>query len=104
MTQKKLDTNHALSKSIPVVTEWYNKLQKVIEDKGIVLDNIWNIDKTGFRIRIGKDHLIITKRKKTHYFGLPENRESATVIKAISARGSFIPLFLILSGKTLMKR
>ncbi len=62
------------------------------------------MDETGFRIGMGKDHLIITKRKRTHYFALPENRESATGIEAISAAGQYIPAFFILSGKQHMAR
>ena len=56
------------------------------------------MDETGFRIGIGKNQLIITKQKQTHYFDLPENRELATAIECISAAGKFVPLFLILSG------
>jgi len=45
-----------------------------------------NIDETGFRIGVGKNQLIITKRKRTHNFSLPENRESATAVEAILLR------------------
>ena len=62
-------------------------------------DDIWNMDETGFRIGVGKDQLIVTKRRRAHYFGIPENRESATAIEAISAGGEYIPAFLILAGQ-----
>ena len=65
-------------------------------------EDIWNMDETGFRIGIGKDQLIVTKRKRTHYFGIPENRESATAIEAISAGGQYIPAFLIVAGQVHM--
>ena len=45
------------------------------------------MDETGFRIGVGKDQLIVTKRKRAHYFGIPENRESATAIECISVNG-----------------
>lgn len=57
------------------------------------------MDKTGFRIGIGKNQLVVTKRKRAYYFAIPENRESVTAIEAISAAGRAIPLFLILTGK-----
>lgn len=83
-----------------MVSEWFNSLEKIIKDEGILPDDIWNMDETGFRIG-EKDNssLIITKRKKTHYFAMPENRESATAIEAVSAAGRSIPLFLILAAK-----
>ncbi|KAI6778341.1 transposase [Emericellopsis cladophorae] len=60
------------------------------------------MDETGFRIGIGKDQSIVTKRKRLHLFGMPENRESATAIECISAAGVVIPAFLILSGQVHM--
>ena len=47
----------------------------IIQEEGILPDDIYNMDETDFQIGMGKDQLIITKRKRTHYFGLPENRE-----------------------------
>ena len=72
--------------------------------ESLAAQDIWNMDETGFRIGIGKDHLVVTKRKRAHYFGLPENRESATAVEAISAGGRVIPPFLILSGEVHMAR
>ena len=57
------------------------------------------MDKTGFRIGVRKDQLVVTRRRKVRYFGLLINRESATVIKGISAGGVYIPAFLILLEK-----
>ena len=60
------------------------------------------MDETGFQIGVRKDQLIITKRKRAHYFSMPENRESATVIEAISTGGHYLLVFLILSGQLYM--
>lgn len=62
------------------------------------------MDETGFHIGIGKDQVIITKRKRAHLFSMPENRKSATAIEAISANGRYIPAFLILSGQNHIER
>lgn len=56
------------------------------------------MDETGFRIGVGKDQMIVTKRKRQHFLAMPENRESTTAIEAISAGGEYLPLFIILSG------
>lgn len=60
------------------------------------------MDETGFRIGVGKDQLIVTKRKRSHYFSIPENRESATLVEAISAGGRYTPAFIILAGQNHM--
>ncbi|KAM4067405.1 Tc5 transposase DNA-binding domain-containing protein [Hirsutella rhossiliensis] len=80
-------------------TRFLKRLEEVVQEQGIPPEDIWNMDETGFRIGVGKDQLIVTKRKRAHYFGIPENRESATDIEAISAGGACIPPFLILSGQ-----
>ena len=86
------------------MAEYFRRLQAVIEGEGIVPKDIWNMDETGFQIGVGKDQLIVTKQKKAHYFGIPENRESAMAIEAISAGGRFTPAFLILSGQLHMSQ
>ena len=49
--------------------------------------------------------MVITRRAKwTSYLGMPTNRESATIIKAISSRGEYTPVFLILSAKVYLKQ
>ncbi|KAM4061702.1 Tc5 transposase DNA-binding domain-containing protein [Hirsutella rhossiliensis] len=71
MSQKQLESNRQAAEDIPTVIEWYKKLHAVMQSEGIVEDDIWNMDETGFRIGVGKDQLVVTKRKKAHYFGTP---------------------------------
>ncbi|KAM4066705.1 DDE superfamily endonuclease [Hirsutella rhossiliensis] len=97
--QKKLHSERQASEDLTRVNQYFQSLHKVIQEKGIPPEDIWNMDETGFRIGVGKDQLVVTKRKRAHYFAIPENRESATAIEAISAGGAFIPAFLILSGQ-----
>ncbi|OAQ57582.1 DDE superfamily endonuclease [Pochonia chlamydosporia 170] len=97
--QKKLHSDRQASEDVNRVSIYFERLNAIIQEHGIQPEDIWNMDETRFRIGVGKDHLIVTKRKRAHYFGLPENRESATAIEAISAGGQYIPAFLILSGQ-----
>jgi hypothetical protein len=96
--QKVMDANRKESEDIERTNRYFLRLKEVIDREGIVKEDIYNMDETGFRIGIGSDQLIITKRKKAHYFGIPENRESATAIECISAGGYYLPAFIILSG------
>ena len=102
--QKKMQLDRQTAEEPQRVLEYFNRLRKVIEDEGIQPSDIWNMYETGFRIGTGKDQLVVTKRDRQHYFGLPENRESATSVEAISAAGEHIPAFVILSGQLHMAR
>ena len=57
------------------------------------------MDEIGLRIGVGKDLLVVTRRRQVRYFELPINRESVVVIEGISAGRVYIPAFLILLGK-----
>ena len=63
------------------------------------------MDETGFYIGVGKDQLVVTRRRKrASYLEIPQNRESATVIEVISAGGQYLSVFLILTGQVHMSR
>ena len=97
--QKNLDSNREASEDITRVRVYFEQLEEVITVNGIVPEDIWNMDETGFRIGISKDQLVVTKRKTATLFAMPENRESATAIEAIAADGRHLPAFLILTGQ-----
>ncbi|OAQ99520.1 hypothetical protein LLEC1_05927, partial [Akanthomyces lecanii] len=102
--QQVIEAKRKAAEDPDVINNYFQLLKKAIIGFGITPEDTWNMDESGFRIGVGKDQLIITKRHHKHYFSSPENRESATVIEAISAGGSFIPAFVILSGKQHMAR
>ncbi|KAL2125756.1 hypothetical protein VTI74DRAFT_2848 [Chaetomium olivicolor] len=97
--QKRLQAERQDAEDPIRIAQYFQQLQNVVAEEGILPQDIWNMDETGFRIGVGKDQLIVTKRKRAHYFGIPENRESATAIEAISAGGQVAPAFLILAGQ-----
>ena len=86
------------------MAEYFQKLLAALKAEGIQPTDIWNMDETGFRIGVGKDQLIITKRQRQHYLGIRENRESATSIEAVFAAGGHTPAFVIVSGPRHMAR
>jgi hypothetical protein len=93
-----LDANRHAAENPHVINAWFVKFKAIVSEHGIVTDDIWNMDETGFQIGVGKDQMVVTKRRRAQYFSLPTNRESATAVEAISAAGRVIPVFLILSG------
>ena len=86
-TQKTRDLDRQASEQEEVIQKYFNKLQNTISEHGITPEDIWNMDETGFQIGVGKNKLVVTKRRKrSSYLGVPTNRESATAIEAISRR------------------
>ena len=98
-----MNSDRQASEDLERVNTYFLFLTILIEE-GILPEDIRNMDETGFRIGIGKDQIIVTRRKRAHYFGIPKNRESATAIESISAGGRVVPAFLILSGQMHMAK
>jgi hypothetical protein len=105
ISQKAQERDRQDVENVDNVVEYFQKLQEVITTHAIQPDDLWNMDKTGFSIGIGRDQLVVSRQKKrASYLGIPQNRESATAVEAISAGGEYIPAFLILSGQVHMSR
>ena len=102
--QKTLDSERKQAENLEGITEYYQKLHDIITNEAIQPTDIWNMDETGFCIGVGRDQMVVTRRKRPSYLAVPTNRESATSIEAISAGGDYIPPFLILSGAIHMER
>ena len=102
--QKILEAERQISEDAEDIRRWFCKLRDTMEGWGIRPKDLWNMDETGFQIRVGKDQMALTRRKRATYLGMPTNRESATAIEAISAAGRYLPAFLILTGKCHMRR
>lgn len=101
-----LSADRAAAEELERVQEYFQKLKAQVEEGGLQPQDIWNMDETGFRLGVGSNDVIVTKRSRSykHYISMPENREAATGIEAISAAGAVIPAFLILSGIRHMAR
>src|SRR5207247_1515194 len=81
VTQKVLDAERQHSENKEVAIAWFSKLKAICTEEGIHPEDIWNMDETGFQIGVGKDQLVVTKRRRARYLGIPTNRESATAIE-----------------------
>jgi hypothetical protein len=83
----------------------FQRFKAVVLKYGILKDDLYNIDETGFRIGVGRAYKIITRRnnKKRLYLPDPDNRKSITSIESICADRSGIPPLVILSMQTHLK-
>ena len=95
--QKILDLERKQAEGYKTLQEWFEKYKTECEKHEVLPEDIWNMNETGFRIRIGRDQLVITKQQKQLYLNVSSNRESATAIEFISDEEQFISVFLILA-------
>jgi hypothetical protein len=103
--QRHLELNRRLSHDVDTIRTWYEGFHNLVVQYGVDAADIWNFDETGFRIGIGKDQWILTFHPfKRHFLAAPDNRESLTLIEAVSGAGSVIPPFIIISGSQLLER
>jgi hypothetical protein len=85
-----------------VIGEFFDAFQKAIIDYGIVDDDIYNFDETGFAMGIIATAKVITLTANIGRPVLlqPGNREWVTSIEAVNAMGWSIPPMIIFAGKT----
>ena len=83
----------------------FKEFNDVIVKYGINPTDIYNIDETGFRIRVIARRTVITHLStKAVYLADPDNRESLTAVETVCADGSTIPPMLILKDDVLLER
>src|SRR5436190_19676846 len=81
---------------------WFNEFKRVIEEENIQLEDIYNMDKTGFALgTLAKTYVIVNKTYGTRYQASPGRQEWLTIIECICADGTAISPFVIFTGKTL---
>ena len=98
---RKYDYQRALSEDPRIIAPWFNLVQNTIEKWGIVSDDIFNFDESGFAMGIGGTQKIITSAEYHGKRALLQagNREWVTSIECIRASGSVMPPLFIFKGK-----
>lgn len=99
---RKNDYRRARCEDQKVIDELFGLVQETRTKYGIVDDDIYNFDETGFMI--GGSHLLAmvvtsSDRHSRASLAQPGNREWTTVIQGVNARGWTIPPFVILKGQ-----
>lgn len=88
-----------------MVERWFEDYKRVVRENGIYPRDIYNFDKTGFQIGVRRDQFVITRESKKKLFNSSvTNRESVTILEAVSADGFAYPPLIILSGKKALLR
>lgn len=100
---RKYDYKRALCEDPEVIRAWFERVHRTIEQHGILEEDIYNFDETGFQMGVAGTARVITGSERRNKPNLiqPGDRQWTTVIETICARGDALPPFIILSGKRL---
>ena len=84
--------------------EWFKLVEKTIRENGILADDIYNFDESGFAMGINATTKVITQAFFHGRRGVLQagNREWVIVIETICASGRALPPYIIFKGKKFM--
>jgi DDE superfamily endonuclease len=94
-----LPAEHKRTHDSESIQDWFLRPKKIMDVYGVVANDIYNMDETGYRTGCGRSHLIITTRPEKRKFLLdPDNRQHITSMECVSASGYVLPSTIILPG------
>jgi len=96
------DAQRAKNEDPKIITEWFQRVQQTREEYGILDEDTYNFDETGFAmglINLGSSKVVTTDTVGRATVIQPGDRRWITSIECISAAGKVIPPFIILPGK-----
>jgi hypothetical protein len=98
---RRYDYQRAKCEDPKVIKEWFDRVQIIIMQHGIALEDIYNFDETGFAMGLVATARVITR---ADYYGKarlvqPGNREWVTSIECINSTGWALPPCIIFKGK-----
>jgi hypothetical protein len=98
---RRYDYQRAKCEDPKVIGEWFTLVRNTKAKYGIVDDDVYNFDETGFMMGIISTGMVVTTSDGLSRAKLaqPGNREWATVIQGVNALGWAIPPFIILAAQ-----
>jgi hypothetical protein len=97
---RKYDYQRAQCEDLALIRAWFQRVQSTIAEYGILEDDIYNFDETGFQMGVIATAKVVTgtDRAGRPRTTQPGNREWVTCIEAINTRGFTIPPLIILEA------
>ena len=101
---KPLDTQQAKYLNEQAVKDWYQLIKKHIVDAGILPENIYAMDESGFPpSNQGTQRVVSRKGNKVQHKQGGASRENVTALDTICATGEVLQPTVIFKGKNLKK-
>jgi hypothetical protein len=97
---RRYDYQRAQCEDPQVIQAWFQLVQDTIAQYGIVEDDIFNFDETGFQMGVISTTKVVTgsERRYAPKAVQPGNREWVTVIQGVGITGWVLPPFIIFAG------
>jgi hypothetical protein len=98
---QRYDYQRALCEDPKIIREWFRLVQNTIAKYGILLEDIYNFDETGFQMGIIGTAKVVTGSERILHPKIiqPGNTEWVTVVEGINAAGWTLPSMIIFKGK-----
>lgn len=98
---RKLDYKRQQCNDPALVTGWFRLVANTIQKYGILNQDIYNFDETGFQMGVISTSRVVTRAEKHGRVMTtqPGNREWVTVIQCINTQGWLVPPLIILKAK-----
>jgi hypothetical protein len=94
------DYQRAKCEDPELIRGWFRLLQNRIAKYGILDEDIYNFDETGFLMGVISTTIVVTSAERAGRAKSkqPGNREWVTVIQGVNARGWSVPPFVVVKG------
>jgi hypothetical protein len=98
---RKYDYQRARCEDPAIIQGWFDLVRNTITKYGILEEDIWNFDETGFMMGQISSATVVTSSTDTGKAKMvqPGNREWVTVIQGISSYGWAMPPLIVVAGK-----
>src|SRR5438045_3276265 len=97
------DAQRAKNEDPKIINKWFQCVQQMREEYGILDEDVYNFDETGFAMGVARagSSKVVTASTSVGCITViqPGNRKWVTVIECINASGWALPPFVILEGK-----
>ncbi|EAQ88366.1 hypothetical protein CHGG_04985 [Chaetomium globosum CBS 148.51] len=98
---RKYDYQRALGEDPEKISAWFARVQRTINEYGVLDSDIYNFDEIGFQMGVASTSKVVTRsdRRNRPVVIQPGNREWTTVIECINATGWSVDPMIIFEGK-----
>ncbi|USP78806.1 hypothetical protein yc1106_06231 [Curvularia clavata] len=98
---RRLNSQRACCEDPRVITAWFKLVEEIRQTYGVLDQDIYNFDETGFAMGVAVSSKVVTSSERVGRPAVvePGNREWVTAIECVNASGWSLPPLVILSGK-----
>lgn len=97
---RKYDYQRAKCEDPEVIRAWFLLVQNTIAKYGVVEEDIYNFDETGFQMGVIATAKVVTATEKACTDSIqPRNQEWVTVIESVQSTGHILPPLVIFKGQ-----